>query len=414
MQGIIGGILFFCIGYFFSENRQKINWKKIFYLFLSQLGLAWLFLFSFAQKGFDFLAKGAQALNQALSKGTGFVFGYLGGAQLPFELNGKGTAFIFIFQALPMIVLMSAISMLLFHWRILPFMVRHISKVAEKTWCIGGALATGMAAKLFFGQTDAPLLIRPYIEKFSRNELFSMMTTGMATMSAALFILCTIFLEKFLGYSQALGHILTAAVINIPAALIMAELLIPENKHTTKGTLKCPYTFTNAMEAISQGTSDGWAIMWSIAAIIIVALAFVEIANMSFMHISAFFVGHAVPLQNFLGYVFWPFAWCIGIGAKEALTAGYILSLKIIFNEIVALSHVAQLPLSAISAKNIGILVYSTCGFGNVSSIAIQIAGFGLIAPTRKSEIISLAPKALAASVLAGGLSSALMSLMIK
>ena len=280
IQGCVGLCLFLSLAWGLSERRSGISWRKVAQLALFQITLMILFLkLPQAQKGFLFLGQGVQAFQRAVTAGTSFVFGYIGGGTLPFEVtNPQGTPFVFMFQALPMIVVMSALSMLLFHWGILPWIVRKISVIARKVGCIGGALATAMCAKIFLGQMDTPLLVKPYLHRFSRHELFSMMTVGMATTSLALFSLYTSLLDPVIGNTQALRHILTSAIINIPASLIIAELMIP-GQDMTQGEAKNPYTFNSAMQAISQGTTEGWHIMWVVGAMILVSLSLVALVN---------------------------------------------------------------------------------------------------------------------------------------
>lgn len=415
MQGLFGAILLIAIAWLFSESRSSISWTKVIRLIGCQIILMICFLkISLVQKGFLFFNDGINVFRGAVLKGTSFVFGYVGGGAPPFVVDTqKGSTFIFMFQALPMIVVLSAISMLLFHWRILPAIVKCISGIAQKLWKIGGALSTAMAAKLFFGQTDAPLLVRPYLAEFSRNELFSVMTAGMATTSMTLFVLFTTLLEKSLGGSQALTHIVASTVINIPASLAIAELLIPERNKVTQGKLKTPYAFTSSMQAIAQGTTDGWTIMWSIGAMLIVAFAFVEIVNVSLGFVTSNLFGTSIQLETILGYLLWPLIWCMGIPPKDAFMASSLLSVKIIFNEVVAFVKASGLSAKEISPRSLSILTYALCSFGNISSIAIQVAGFGEMIPMRKLEIDSLVPRALFASLLAGVLSSALVSLVI-
>lgn len=411
MQGLIGLFFFIAIGWTLSSARKSISWKKIFRLAFSQLILMGLFLIvPGIRKGFHILSHGFEVFSQAARAGTAFVFGYLGGDTPPFLLaEDKGSTFIFMFQALPMIVVMGALSMLLFHWKILPLVMRSLSQGAQKLWSIGGALATAMAAKLFLGQSDTPLLIRPYLSHLSRNELFSIMTAGMATASASIFALYATLMDKSLGFSHAMTHILVATVVNIPSSLIIAELLIPEEHPMTQGQLASPYTFSNSMEAIAQGTQEGWNVMWGVGAILIVSLTFVKLVNIGLSFLTSLILDQALSLETVLGYLFRPWMWAIGIPSEEALPAGSLLAIKIIFNEVIAFAHIRSL--TTLSPRSLSILIYSLLGFGNLSSIGIQVAGLSSLVPERRKEIGALAPRALGASLLAGSLNSALLSL---
>ena len=342
-----------------------------------------------------------------------FCFWLPWGGDQPFALaKGQGVPFIFIFQALPMIVVMGAISMLLFHWGVLPWVVRGLARGAQKGWNIGGALATAMAAKLFLGQTDGPLLVKPYLARFSSNELFSVMTAGMATTSVVLFALYNALLGKVMGNEAAWTHLVTSAVINIPASLMMAEIMVPHRGDLTQGEAKSPYNFVNSMEAIAQGTLDGWTMMGAIGALLISALAFVYIGDRLVGGVTLWILGQSISLDALVGTLCAPFAWCLGIPWTEALQCGAFLAKKWVLNEVVALMDVSH-SAGSISGRSLAILTYSICGFGNLSSIAIQIGGFSSLIPTRKEDIVTLAPWALLAGSLAGGISSALVSLMI-
>ena len=412
IQGLIGSGVFLLLALALSEDKKSVSWGKISRLMLSHVLLLWCFLkFPLCQRGLLFLGKGVQVLRESVLKGTGFVFGYLGGDTAPFVLaEGKGSLFIFMFQALPMIVVLSALSMLFFHWRILPFFVTHLSKVTQRLWNIGGALGTVMAAKLFLGQTDAPFLIRPYLNSLTRNELFSMMTAGMATASSTLFVLFTLLLEKSLG-SQAIVHVLTSAVINIPSALIMSELMMPERASKTEGTYVAPHTFINSMEALTKGTLDGWKIMGIVAAMVLVSLSLVALVNAALSSLCVCLTGCAFSIEQGLGLFFWPWIWCMGIPKEEVFTAGGILATKTLLNELAALIPLAKA--CTLSKRSISILSYSLCSFGNLSSIAIQVGALGGLIPERKSELARLAPRALVAGTLAGWFSGAIVSLFI-
>lgn len=412
-QGAVGIIVFLALAWAMSESRWSVDKRRIAMGLVAQFTLA-LILLKIPQTKHVFLwiGQGVVELKKATEAGTQFVFGFVGGGTPPFDVTNPSGLFVFAFQALPMIMVISALSMLLFHWGILPAIIRGISWATQKVLRIGGALAACLAAKMFLGQTDAPLLVRPYMNTFSRNELFSVMTAGMATTSMTLFMLYCTLLEKVIP-GNSVQHLLTASVINVPAALVIAELMVPARGVMTQGSIVMPYTFRNGMEAVSQGTNDGLKLMWGIAATLIVVLALVYLINSVLSSVTLALFGHGVTLQEILGYIFAPVMWLIGIPAQEMSLAGEIFSTKTAFNEILALMKLTELPSGSLSPTSTQILIYALCGFANFSSIAIQIAGLGEMAPDRKTDIIRLSAWALIGGTLAGCLSASLVSLLL-
>jgi CNT family concentrative nucleoside transporter len=349
------------------------------------------------------------ALKDATSAGTSFVFGYLGGGDLPFLQKEGSNTFIFAFQAMPMVIVISAVSMLLFHWRVLPFVVKFFSTFFQKVLGLGGALGVCAAAKMFLGQTEAPLLVRPYLGQFTRSELFTVMTAGMATTSISIMIIYAMILEGTI--SDPVAHILTASIISIPAAITISRILIPQVGEETSGHLVVPYQFSGSMEAITQGTSDGVKLFINIIAMLIVFLAIVALVN-SLLSLFPPIGNEPISLQLLLGYALAPLAWFLGIPWEEAISAGALLGKKTILNEIVAFIGLAELPKGILSPKSDLIMTYALAGFANLSSIGIQIGGIGTMVPERKQEIISLGIKAMVAGTIASCMSGAIIGIL--
>jgi CNT family concentrative nucleoside transporter len=409
-QAVTGLILFFFLAWLFSENRRKVNFKAAFMGFLIQVTLAVIVTkFGVVRDIFLWIGGGVMALKDATTAGTSFVFGYLGGGDLPYQATPGANAFIFAFQALPMVIVISAIAMLLFHWRILPYIVKIFSGFFQKLMGIGGALGVCAAAKMFLGQTEAPLLVRPYLGQFSRSELFSVMTAGMATTSISLMVVYAMILEGTV--TDPIAHILTASIISVPAAITISRILIPHIGDQTSGHLVVPYQFSGSMEAITQGTSDGMRLYMNILAMLIVFLAIVALAN-SLLSLLPTIGGETMSLQLLLGYLLAPLAWCIGIPWEEAIPAGALLGKKTILNEIVAFIGLAELPKGILSVKSDLIMTYALAGFANFSSIAIQIGGIGTMVPERKQEIISLGVKAMIAGTIASCMSGSIIGIL--
>ncbi|MEB3703162.1 Nucleoside:proton symporter NupC [Candidatus Bealeia paramacronuclearis] len=408
-QALLGIVTFIAVAWIFSESRKNVNFKQVIIGLLIQFLLAVLVLkIDAVRNGFLFVGDGVMALKDATVAGTSFVFGYLGGGDSPFSAKDGANTFIFAFQALPVVIVVSAIAMLLFHWQILPVLVKFFSKGFQKVMGIGGALGVCAAAKMFLGQTEAPLLIRPYLGKFTRSELFTVMVAGMATTSISIMVLYGMILEKVI--MNPIAHILTASVISVPAAITISRILIPQVGEETSGHLVVPYKFSGSMDAISQGTSDGMRLFMNILAMLIVFLSLVALTN-AILGLFPGIGGEPMSLQLLLGYALSPLAWLMGIPWDEALIAGGLLGKKTILNEIVAFISLASIPQGIFSAKTSLIMTYALCGFANLSSIGIQIGGIGTMVPERRQEIISLGLKAMIAGTVASCMSGAMIGI---
>lgn len=402
-QGFIGIFVFLSVCWIVSENKKSVDIKAIFVGLITLVILAVTMTeVGFVRDFFLLIGHAVNALKDATLQGTSFVFGYVGSTTVPFVTNEGGNTFSLAFQALPMVFVVSALSMLLFYWRILPAIVRLFSWVLQRILGIGGALGVCGAAKVFLGQTDAPLLIRPYFTELSRSELFTVMVLGMATTSGTIMALYAALLENVVP--NVVSHLLTASIISIPAAITLSRIVVPQVGAVTSGQMVMPYEFSSAMDAIAKGASDGIKIFINVVAILIVFVALVAILNKVMAVALPNVYGEALTLQRVMGTLLAPFTWLMGIPWEETKLAGSLLGTKTILNEVYAFSELSQTPNGALSAHSRLIMVYALCGFANFSSIGIQIGGLGTMAPDRRQDIISLGFKA----VLVGTLSTML------
>lgn len=408
-QGLIGIFCFLAIAWIFSENRRNVDVPNILKgLFLQGALAVLLTQFQAVRTVFMSLEHAVEALKTATLEGTKFVFGYLGGGCLPFDASGKAGTFIFAFQALPTIMVVSALSMLLFHWRVLPLFVKGLTVVIKRLLGIGGALGVVGVSKIFLGNTEAPLLVRPYLKDFSRYELFAVMTLGMATTSAAVLALYSDILKEVI--TNPVTHILTSTVMSIPAALTIARLMVPQDREVTSGDLVVPYKFNNWMDAVSQGTANGLGIFLNIIAMLVVVIALVALSNMIFGLLPDVY-GSPLTLQRILGSVMAPFAWLMGIPWEEATKAGQLLGTKTVLNEIIAYIDLAA-SAHTLSAHTKLILVYALCSFANFAGMGITIAGLNTMVPERRDEVVSLALKSVVAGTLATFLSGTVIGIL--
>ena len=337
------------------------------------------------------------ALQQATQEGTSFLLGYLGGGELPFEAKSGSSAFILAFQALPLVLVISALSAMLYYWRILPAIVRGFAWCLRKTLGIGGTAGVSTAANVFVGMVEAPLLVRPYLAKASRSDLFVIMVAGMATIAGTVMVLYATILSA--AVPDALGHILTASLINAPGAILMARLLVPPapDAEIDADTVALPRTAASSIDAVTQGTLEGVKLLINVTAMLVVMVALVSLVN-AMLGLLPDIAGGALTLQRMFGWVLAPAAWLIGIPWEQAQTAGGLLGVKVVLNEFLAYADLAKLGEESLSSRSRLILTYALCGFANFGSLGIMIGGLGTLAPERRAEIAALGLK----SVLAG------------
>ncbi len=390
-----------------SENRRAVAWRTVIAGMLLQVVLAAALLKLAAFKQFFIgLNNALLALEKATQAGTAFVFGYLGGAPLPFAETGPGSSFTLAFRALPIILVISALSSLLFYWRILPWLVRAISRVLEKTLGIGGAVGLSTAANIFVGMVEAPLFIRPYLAQLSRGELFVVMACGMAGIAGTVMVIYASILGTVIP--DALGHILVASIISAPAAVVIAVLMVPPSGAPTSGELVPAQQAANSMDAITKGTLDGLALMFNIIALLVVLIALVTLANLVLEAALPAVDGRPITLQRLLGALLAPLAWLMGVPWSEAPQAGALLGTKTVLNEFIAYLDLTRLSDDTLSLRSRMIMTYALCGFANFGSVGILIGGLATMAPERRDEIVALGLKSIVAGTLATCMTGAL------
>lgn len=398
LQILIGFIGLVALAIPFSDNYKQINYKYVLYGILSQFILAAVLLkLPFIISFFEILGNGVTILQNATVEGASFVFGY---PPIDTEFAYRSLLETFAFGVLPYIIVMSCISAILWHWGILPYIVNIISKGCQKLFNIGGPVGLGAAANVFIGQVEAPLLIKPYINKLSKKELLILMTAGMATVAGSVMVALISILEIQFINENLIQHFLTASILSVFAAIMYANIMIPSNQITDADTHKRSKVYKGTMDAITTGTAQGSNIAVSVGTILIAVIALVYIAN-SFLGFIGSFVGIDLSIQQILGYIFAPIAWLMGIPWSEALIAGELLGIKTTLNEFIAYPALAALEEGALSDKSKLIIFYGLCGFANLSSVGILISGIGSMAPERKDDLISVSFKALVAATLA-------------
>jgi CNT family concentrative nucleoside transporter len=402
LQSLVGFIVLFVFAWAISEKRSAISWRTVCGAIILQV-VMFVMMFKF-----PWFKEASGALNDALNGvaaatrvGTNFVFGYLGAsgnpADAPFAVKDGNSTFILMTMALPLIIVVSALSSLLFYWRILPVIVNVFSWVLKKSIGIGGAVGVSTAANIFLGTVEAPLFIKPYLAKLSRGELFITMAGGMAGIAGTVMVIYSIMLVPVVP--DAAGHILIVSFISAPAAVAFSALMVPHEGPVTDGDITTDKPSSSMMDAITQGTVDGVGSYINVAAMLIVLTALIALTNMILG--IPFDKGNAPTLQGILGWIMRPVVWLIGIPWNEAQTAGSLMGTKTVLNEFIAFLDMAKLPPDALSIRSRVIMIYALCGFANFASIGIMIGGLGTICPERRDDIIDLGYKSLVAGSLA-------------
>jgi len=400
IQSAAGLLVFSGIAWLISENRTKVNVKRAIAGIVIQLTIGFILLKSPVFRSFFIsLNHLVLSLEESTKAGTSMVFGYLGGGSLPFAEKIPGSGFILAFQALPLILVISALSSLLFYWKILPLVVRAFSWGLRKTMGLGGAEGLGVSANIFVGMVESPLFIRPYLKSMTRSEIFTLMTTGMATIAGTVMVLYASILSKTIP--DIMGHILTASIISIPAAITISKIMMPETGELTSGELTPAEPALSAMDAVTKGTIQGVQLLINIIAMLIVLVALVHFLNL-ILGLFPDFNGRPVTLQRVLGLVMAPVVWLMGIPWAEAPIAGGLMGTKTILNEFLAYLDMSRLAPGALSPKSMVIMTYAMCGFANPGSLGIMIGGMGTMAPEKQDEIVSLGFR----SIIAGTLST--------
>ncbi|QVL49583.1 MAG: nucleoside:proton symporter [Thiocapsa sp.] len=412
LQPLLGLGVILGLAWLLSERRGAVSPRLV----LAGLALQVVFALALlklplAQAAFLGLTDLVLAVQRATQAGTELVFGFLGGGAAPFETRYPQNSFVLAFQALPLILVMSALSALLFHWRVLPLLVRGFAWLLRRTMGTGGALGLGAAANVFVGMTEAPLLIRPYLAGLSRSALFALMTCGMATVAGTVMVLYAGILADTVP--DAMGHILTASLISAPAALMIAGILVPEQAdEADRAIVAIPIASRSSMDAITRGTLDAIPLWLNILAMLIVMVALVSLAN-QLLGLLPTVAGEPLTAQRILGWAMAPVVWLIGIPWSEAQVAGSLMGVKTILNELIAYLELAGTPSAELGERSRLIMTYALCGFANLGSLGIMIGGLGAMAPERRDEVVALGLKSVLAGTMATLSTGAIVALIL-
>lgn len=441
-QSLLGLALLPALAWALSEDRRAVAGLRLLRILAAGIGLqlaiaALMLTVPASRAAFDWAAGLVAALQDATNAGTRLVFGYLAGAPAPFEAIRPENGFVLALQALPLVLVISALSRLLYHWGILQRVVAAIGWVLERAFAVTGPVGTSAAANIFVGMVEAPLLVRPYLAAMSRGDLFATMTVGMATVAGTVLALYASILEPQLP--GAAGHLMVASIISAPAALMMAALMVPSSSAPTgvdaasasvaaeraievaakRANIEVAPEPANietepahsSVDAITQGTREGIVLLVNITAMLIVTVALVALANKMLAFVAAP-LGLALTIEGIMGWLFAPLAWLIGVPWSECGTAGSLIGMKTVLNEFVAYLNLAATPAEALSERSRLLLAYALCGFANFGSLGIMIGGMVAMVPERRAEIVGLGAKTIVSGTLATLMTAAAVGVM--
>ncbi|MEL7482304.1 MAG: nucleoside transporter C-terminal domain-containing protein [Pseudomonadota bacterium] len=409
-RALIGIAFIFAIAWSLSENRRVFPWKIV-------LGaVAIQFTFALSLFGIPVIRRGlfqantvVDGLIDATAYGTSFVFGPVLGSQGGWEgLTGQPGP-IFAVHLLPLIIVVAALSAILWHWRILRWITKGFSSIFQRFLGLTGATSLAVSANVFMGMTEAPVLIKPYIKGMTRSELFILMTAGFSTVAGSVLVLYSVFLGPVMD--NPLAQLLTASLMAAPAAIALALVMVPESQTTEARNQEPDFEYQSTMDAFATGATDGLKIVANIVTMLIAALALLYLVNLG---LGAFpdVEGKPLSLERILGWIFSPLMYMVGVPMEEAARSGSLIGVKTVLTEFVAFLQLADVPVEEMSPRTRMITAHAINGFANFGSIGILIGGLTIIEPARRETFLNLAWKTLLAGTLATCLSGAVVGVL--
>ncbi len=386
------------VAWLFSQNRRRFPWRTVWSGLALQFALALFILRTpFGKAFFDRVQDGFILLIQCAGQGAEMVFGPLAREALLTEKFGPGQGFVFVVTVSATIIIVSALSSLLYHYGVLQRVVRAMAWVMQRVMRTSGSESLAAAANIFMGQTEAPLVIKPYLRRMTSSELLALMVGGMATIAGGV-------MAAYVSFKISAGHLLTASVMSAPASLMMAKILLPETEasDTASGApASVPRETVNGLDATCRGASDGLLLAMNVMAMLIAFVALVALANAALGGAQKLVgVSDPVRLEHILGWINAPFAWLLGVPAADCRAVGQVLGERIVLNEFVGYLSLSQ-KLETLQPRSVMLATYALCGFANIASIAIQIGGIGALMPERRPELARLGLRAMIGGLLA-------------
>jgi CNT family concentrative nucleoside transporter len=411
-QSLIGLAVVIGIVWLMSEDRRRFPWTLAIGALAIQVGLV-LLLFGFpaARAALQGVGGAVDGLSGATQAGTAFVFGYLAGTEQPFPTGPAGPPFVFAFRVMPVILVVCALSALLWHLKVLKWITRAFGFAFQKTLGLRGPPALAIGATIFMGQVEGPIFIRAYLDKLSRSELFMLMSVGMSCVSGSTMVAYATILKATLP--NAAAHVLTASLISAPAGVLLARIMVPASAVEQGGDT--PFgddnKYDSAIDAVSHGIGDGLQVVLNVGATLIVFVAFVALGD-KILGLIPPIGGAPVTIERVLGLIFAPLAYAIGVPMTESSVAGGLLGTKLVLTEFTAFIKLGAIPPADLSERTRTIMTYALCGFANIGSVGINVSGFSVLAPDRRGEVLSLVWRALIVGFLATCMTASVVGLM--
>ena len=404
-RAILGIVMIFGIAWGLSNNRKAFPWKIV----LGAVGIQ--FAFALILFGIPIIREALFAANvvvdsliAATAYGTSFVFGPTFGTQAGWEeLTGQPGP-IFAVHLLPLIIVVAALSAILWHWHILRWVTKGFASIFRRFMGLGGATSLAVSANVFMGMTEAPVLVKPYLKGMTRSEIFILMVTGFATVAGSVLVLYGVFLQDVLP--NALGQLLAASLIAAPAAVALALVMVPETVEAKQRAHEPDFEYESTMDAFATGASDGLKILANIVTMLIAAFALLYLVNAGLGALPNV-GGASLSIERILGWVFAPIMYMVGVPRNEAAQSGSLIGIKTVLTEFVAFLQLAGEGGEGLSQRSSMITAHAICGFANFGSIGILIGGLSIIEPARRTTFLELAWKTLVAGTLATCLSGA-------
>ncbi|MEO1787469.1 MAG: nucleoside transporter C-terminal domain-containing protein [Pseudomonadota bacterium] len=407
VRAVFGLALIVGIAFGLSENRSLFPWRIVLGAVALQFVFALLLFGVPPVRDALFSANVVvDALEDATRAGTGFVFGYIGNNEAASEIMAGDAPPLFFFQILPIVIVVAALSAMLWHWRVLRLITKGFALIFRRAMGLGGATSLAVSANVFMGMTEAPVLVKPYLKGMTRSELFILMTTGFATIAGSVLIIYVTFLEDAGVAFNPLAQLLTASIMAAPAAVALALVMVPEQTAKAERAHEPDFEYQSTMDAFATGAADGLKIVLNIMTMLIAALALLYLAN-SLLGTFPDLFGAPVSIERVLGWIFAPLMYMIGVPLDEAARAGSLMGVKTVLTEFVAFLQLAAIPDGEISDRTRIITAHAICGFANFGSMGILIGGLTIIEPERRDTFLSLAWKTLIAGTLATCMSGA-------
>lgn len=409
MQALVGVVVFLGVAWAVSEGRRNVALRPVLIgLFLQFLLALLLFKIDWIAKALGSLNAIVATLEAATVQGSSFLFGYLGGGQSPFEVSHRSATYLFAFRVLPQVIVFSVVVAVLWYWRVLPLFVKGFGWLLKRSLGISGALGTAGASTLFLGMVETPLVIRAYLNSLTRSEYFTVMTFGMSTVAGSVMVL---YASVLTGVIEGIvGHIVAASILNIVGAIYVARIMVPETDTQSDRAENDPLRvsslrYQSFMDAVSTGTGDGLNLAVNVGASLLVLISLVALVNgvLGFIYVD-------LSLQQIFGWLFAPVAWLIGIPWHEAVSAGSLLGIKLVLNELVAYLELAQLH-TGFSDQTRLIMIYALCGFANFGSLGILLGGLSTLVPERRHETLEIAPKSLISGTIVSLITASIVAL---